>query len=120
MDPFEAEVGEWQRGEEGRADCHGVDRGAEVVVVAGEGEGHGSRGAADGGFGFEEFDIEAGLGEHDGRGKAVGACADDTGFATAGWIALWHARLGSVELLRGNPGEVRRWLAAKRTGPSVC
>ena len=81
VDPLEAVVREGQGSEEGRAGGHGMDCGAEVVVEAGEGEIHGADRAAEGGFGFEELDLEAGLREHDGGGKAVGACADDAGFA---------------------------------------
>ncbi len=57
--------------------------GAEVVVEAGEGEVHGADRAADGGLGFVDVDVEAGLGEDDCGGKAVGAGADHIGFAGA-------------------------------------
>ena len=45
-----------------------MDCGTEVVVEAGEGQIHGAGCAADGGLGFEELDVEAGLGEDDGGG----------------------------------------------------
>ena len=64
----------------------------EVVVEAGEGEVHGAAGAADGGLGFKDLDVEAGLGEDDGGGEAVGPGADDAGFgmAATGWGGIWH------------------------------
>src|ERR1035437_951116 len=46
-----------------------VDRGAKVVVEAGEGELHGAGCAANLGFGLEDFDLHAGLGEDDGGGE---------------------------------------------------
>ena len=90
LNPLNVVVLEGQGVEERRAGGHGVHRGAEVVLEAGEGEFHGAGGSADGGLGFEEFDVEAGLREHDGGGKAVGACADDTGFAAAMIRGLRH------------------------------
>jgi len=106
VDPFEAVVGEGQRIEEGRARGHRVDCGAEVVVEAGKGEVKRAGCSADGGFGFEELDVEAGLREHNGGGKTVGACADHTGFAAAMVDCLRHGlRLrtgcGSAILLQG-------------------
>lgn len=53
------------------------------MMEAGQREFHGASCAADGGFSFEDFDVKAGLGEHDGGGEAVGTRADDTGLAVA-------------------------------------
>ena len=72
VDPFEAVVGEGQGGEEGRAYGEGVDCGAEVVVEAGESEVECAGGAADFRFGFKDFDVQAGLCEHDSGRESVG------------------------------------------------
>jgi len=58
-------------------------------MEAGEGEFERAGRAADGGFGFEEFDVEAGLGEDDGGGETVGACTDHTRFARSTTCDCW-------------------------------
>ncbi len=91
VDPLKAVVGQRQGCEEGGAGGEGVDCGAEVVEEAGKGEWEGAGGTADGGFGFEELDLQAGLGQDDGGREAVGSGADDAGFAGAGWSGGRHA-----------------------------
>ena len=61
------------------------------MVEAGQGEIQRAGGAADLGFGLEDFDLHAGLREHDGGREAVGACADDAGFTAASMVARAEA-----------------------------
>ena len=54
-----------------------MDGRAEVVQKSRKGEGESTRAAAGLRFGFEDFDLQPRLRQHDGRGQAVGACSDD-------------------------------------------
>ena len=77
VDPLKAVIGKRQCCEEGRCGGHGVNRRAEVVQEAGQGERERARAATGNVFGLEDFDGDAGLCEGDGSGKTVGAGADD-------------------------------------------
>jgi len=91
VDPFQTVVLERQRLEEGGADAEGMDRGAEVVMKAGERELHRARCAAGLRLGLKDFNLHAGLRKDDGGSKAVGAGADDAGATTASdWDGLRH------------------------------
>ncbi len=56
-----------------------MDSGTEVVEESGKREREGAGCAAGLGLGFVDIDAQAGLGEHDGGGEAVGSGADDVG-----------------------------------------
>ena len=79
-----------------------MDRGAEVMMEAGERKLHGACSPADGGLRLEDLDVKACFGEDDRRGQAVGASSDHAGFARvlcAGWLR--HCAPIPAEIARG-------------------
>ena len=76
--------------------------GAEVVMEAGQGELGGSAGASELGVALEDLHAQAGLGEGDRGGEAVGSGADDVGCARlhlTGWMV--RGGLGRDSILPG-------------------
>src|SRR5262249_12980588 len=67
-----------------RGDRHRVDRGAEIVLEAGQRQLSRASAAAKSRLSFEDDDRAALLGNCDRRGQAVGARADDEGVVGAG------------------------------------
>ena len=76
LDPVDAEV---ERVEEGRRGRERVDRRADVVTKAGQGQLGGPRPAPDRVACFDDEDRASGLRKRDGGGEPVRAGADDDG-----------------------------------------
>ena len=81
--PLEAVALEVQRAEERGADRHGVDRRADVVDQARDGQLLAARAAADRRFGLEHGDADSLASQRRRGGQPVGAGADDDGVAQA-------------------------------------
>ena len=81
MNPLETMGLQRKRREEWGACGEWMDGRTEVVVEAGEREVKRARGAAGLGFGLEDVNVDAELGEGDGGGEAVGAGTDYGGTA---------------------------------------
>lgn len=77
--PAKSVAFEIQGAQVGGYEGHGVYGRAVVVQQAGHGQFAAAGAAADGVGGFQDGDGEAGLGERDGAGEAVGACSHDEG-----------------------------------------
>jgi len=100
MDPIKAEALEAQGAKEGGAGGHGVDGGAGIMDEAGEGQLRGADGAARGFHGLENEDAEAGAGQANGGGEAIGAGADYDGIG--GCHALMVPLMDAAD--RAGPG----------------
>ncbi len=79
LDPLDAVLLERHRSQERRADAERVNRGADVVTEAREGQLGGPRAAADRGRRLEDEDGAAGPREHDRGRQAVRPRTDDDG-----------------------------------------
>ena len=84
LDPFQAVLFQWQAGKKWRAHRHGMNRRAEVVQEAGKSERKCSCAAAGLRFGLVNLNLQARLGQNDGRRQAIGTCSDDHGAARGG------------------------------------
>ncbi len=107
VDPLEAVRFEGKGAEIGGIGAERVDGGADVVAETGFGEFEGAHAAADGFFGFHDFDGESVALEQDRGGESVGAGADHDGVVFGGCHGAIVAKKRGV----GKAGR-RVWLEA--------
>ena len=84
LDPFESEIGQWQRAEERRRDAERMNRGTDIMDKSRQRQRCRSRPAAEGRRRLEDGDVAAGARERDRSGETVGAGTDNDGCGAAG------------------------------------
>ena len=113
MHPFEPVIGQWKGVEKGRTGGQRVNRRPEVMEESRQSERQGAASAAGLRLGFEDLDRQAGLGENDGGGEAVGAGADHDG-ALHGVLpslrsVVWRQFVGPTNNIRLSVGRERKF-----------
>ena len=89
LDPLQAVLSQGQLGEDGGRSAQRMDRGADVVQEAGEGQCRGSRASADGGFGLQHQDAASGAGQRDGGRQPVRPGPDHDRVVSTG-VGYWY------------------------------